>query len=126
MMHDTLADALGMTSQELYAAISDGQTIAELAAAQGVELDDLWLEMPHAEHMKDLGADHAGCGMLEGSHLHHQGMELDEPLLEMPHFEHMKDLGADHVGCGTLEGGHLHHQESHCNDSTYTPTQPEE
>ncbi len=76
MMHDILADALGMTDQELSAAMSDGQTIADLAAAQGVELDDLWLEMPHAEHMKDLGTDHAGCGMMEGcaqsGHLHHQ------------------------------------------------------
>ena len=36
-----LADALGMTSEELYAALSDGQTIAELAAAQGVEMDAL-------------------------------------------------------------------------------------
>ncbi len=74
MMHDIFADALGMTDQELSAAMSDGQTIADLAAAQGVELDDL--EMPHAEHMKDLGADYAGCGMMEGGtqsgHLHHQ------------------------------------------------------
>jgi len=76
MMHDVLADALGMTAQELYAAMSDGQTIAELAAAQGVELDDLLLEMPHVEHMKDSGANHVGGGMMEGGtqsgHLYHQ------------------------------------------------------
>ena len=40
-MPDILAEALGMTTEELYAALSDGQTIAELAEAQGVEMDAL-------------------------------------------------------------------------------------
>jgi hypothetical protein len=40
-MHDTLAQALGMTSEDLYAAMAEGWSVAELAEAQGVELADL-------------------------------------------------------------------------------------
>ena len=36
-----LAEALGMTTEELYTAQTAGQTVAEIAAAQGVELADV-------------------------------------------------------------------------------------
>lgn len=36
-----LTDVLGMTGEELRAALSDGQTIAEVAGAQGVSVDDV-------------------------------------------------------------------------------------
>ncbi len=58
-MPTILADTLGMTSEELYAALSDGQTIAEVAEAQGVSLDDLVeaLVAPHIERMEQAVAD---------------------------------------------------------------------
>jgi hypothetical protein len=38
---DALAEALGMTADELRQALADGQTIADLAAAKGVALEDV-------------------------------------------------------------------------------------
>jgi hypothetical protein len=38
---DAAADALGMTTDELHDALHDGQTLAEIAAAEGVAVDDL-------------------------------------------------------------------------------------
>ena len=54
-----MADALGMTLDELYAALADGQTIAEVAAAQGVGLDDLvaTLITPRIEQLEQAVAD---------------------------------------------------------------------
>lgn len=40
-MPTVLADALGMTVDEFYAARADGQTVAEIASVQGVELADV-------------------------------------------------------------------------------------
>ena len=40
-MPEILAETLGMTAEELYAALADGQTIVELVEAQGVEMDAL-------------------------------------------------------------------------------------
>ncbi len=54
-----LAGALGMTSEELDAALSDGQTIAGLAEAQGVELDALLeaLVAPRIEQLEQAVLD---------------------------------------------------------------------
>jgi uncharacterized protein (DUF433 family) len=38
---DVVAEALGMTVEELHEALKDGQTIAELAEAKGVALEDI-------------------------------------------------------------------------------------
>jgi len=48
-----LAEALGMTVEELYAAQTAGQTVAEIAAAQGVELADVVAAViaPRAERL---------------------------------------------------------------------------
>jgi len=58
-MPNILADALGMTLEELYVALADGQTIAEVAAAQDVSLDDLveMLVAPRIEQLKQAVAD---------------------------------------------------------------------
>ncbi len=63
-MPTLLADALGMTSEELYAALSDGQTIAELAQAQGVEMDAL-LEALIAPRIEQLDLAVAGGYMTQ-------------------------------------------------------------
>jgi hypothetical protein len=58
-MPTLLAEALGMTMEELYAAQTDGQTVAEIAAAQGVELADVVAAAlaPHAERLAQAVAD---------------------------------------------------------------------
>jgi len=52
-MPTLLAEALGMTTEELYAAQTAGQSVAEIAAAQGVELADVVAAVvaPHAERL---------------------------------------------------------------------------
>ena len=54
-MPTLLAEALGMTAEELYAAQTDGQTVAEIAAAQGVELADVVAAVvaPRAERLAE-------------------------------------------------------------------------
>jgi uncharacterized protein (DUF433 family) len=51
---DVVAEALGMTVDELREALADGQTIAELAGAQGVALEDITDAMmaAHAEWLQ--------------------------------------------------------------------------
>jgi len=45
IMHATLADALGMSVAEYEAAIANGETLATLALAQGVDMADLLVVM---------------------------------------------------------------------------------
>lgn len=54
-----LAEALGMTTEELFAAQTAGQTVAEMAAAQGVELADVVAAViaPRAERLAQFVAD---------------------------------------------------------------------
>ena len=58
-MSTLLSDALGMAPEDLYAALADGQTIAELAEAQGVGLDDVVeaLVAPRIEQLEHAVAD---------------------------------------------------------------------
>jgi hypothetical protein len=58
-MPGLLAEALGMTVEELYAALAEGRTVAELAAAQGVELADLAAALiaPRVERLEQAVAD---------------------------------------------------------------------
>ena len=58
-MPTLLAEALGMTTEELVAAQADGQTVAEMAAAQGVDLADVVaaLVAPRAERLAQSAAD---------------------------------------------------------------------
>jgi hypothetical protein len=58
-MPTLLAEALGMTVEELNAAQAAGQTVAEIAAVQGVELADVVAAVlaPHAERLAQSVAD---------------------------------------------------------------------
>ncbi len=58
-MPTLLAEALGMTTEELYAAQTAGQTVAEIATAQGVELVDVVAVVvaPYAERLAQSVAD---------------------------------------------------------------------
>lgn len=53
-MLDLMAEALGMPVEDLYAALADGQTIADIAAAQRVEMADLVTALiaPHVERLE--------------------------------------------------------------------------
>lgn len=54
-----LAEALGMTTEELFSAQTAGQTVVEMAAAQGVELADVVAAVlaPRAERLAQAVAD---------------------------------------------------------------------
>jgi hypothetical protein len=54
-----LAEELGMTLDELSAALAEGKTVAEIAEEQGVELGDLVAALiaPRAEYLKQAVAD---------------------------------------------------------------------
>ncbi len=56
---ELLAEALDMTVDELVAALSDGQTVAELAEAQGLDLADVAAAVvaPHVERVQQAVAD---------------------------------------------------------------------
>lgn len=94
-----LAEALGMTTEELYTAQTDGQTVSEVAAARGVELADVVAAVtaPQAERLAQLVAD----GYLTQE-------QADEMLATMT--EHMttrfETLGIGYGGgCGMGGGG---------------------
>jgi hypothetical protein len=54
-MSQILADVLGMTAEQLEAALDEGQTVSEIAAAQGVELADVVtaLMAAHVERLQE-------------------------------------------------------------------------
>lgn len=58
-MHGAIAEALGLTADELYAMRASGQTLAEIAAEQGVELEDVWAaqQAARAEVLAQMVAD---------------------------------------------------------------------
>ena len=98
-MPTLLAEALGMTAEELSAAVADGQTVAEIAAAQGLELADVVAAVvaPRAESLAQAVAD----GYLTQE-------QADAMLAEMT--EHMTSRFEDlwvgsGGGCGMLGGG---------------------
>lgn len=44
-MHTAIAEAVGLSVDEFETAIADGQTLAQIAAAQGVDLAEVWTVM---------------------------------------------------------------------------------
>jgi len=77
---ELLADALGMTAEEVREALTDGQTIAELAEAQGVALEDLVdaLMAPMIERIEQAVED----GRLTQDEADEQIEQMAERLLE--------------------------------------------
>ncbi|MBN1813153.1 MAG: hypothetical protein JXA14_15060 [Anaerolineae bacterium] len=96
---DVLAEALGMTVEELRDALADGQTIAELAEAKGVALQDIAdaLVTAHAERLQQA---------VENGRLTQE--EADERIAEMEAntLEHLESgefvgpVGPGPGGCG--------------------------
>ncbi len=58
-MMEPVAEVLGMTAEEFFAAVEEGQTMAEIAAAQGIELSEVVdaLVAPRVEQMEQAVAD---------------------------------------------------------------------
>ncbi len=54
-MFDTVADALGLTPEELFAQLHAGETLEEIAEAQGVELEEVYdaIDAARAEAMRE-------------------------------------------------------------------------
>ena len=61
---DTLAEALGLTQEELRAAFDEGQTIADLAEEQGLTLQELWdaVRTSNAEDHREAIQDRVDAG----------------------------------------------------------------
>jgi flagellar biosynthesis chaperone FliJ len=77
---ELLADALGMTAEDVREALADGQTIAEMAEAQGVALEDLVdaLMDPTIERLEQAVED----GRLTQDEADEQIEQMAERLLE--------------------------------------------
>jgi uncharacterized protein (DUF433 family) len=93
---DVVAEALDMTIDELHEALKDGQTIAELAEAKGVALEDIAdaLVSEHSEHLQQAVED----GRLTQE-------EADEKLAEME-ANILKHLESGEFGGPGRPGGH--------------------
>ena len=77
---ETVAEALGMTVDELHEALADGQTVAELAEAQGVALEDIAaaLVAVHAERIQQAVDD----GRLTQEEADEKLAEMEDRILE--------------------------------------------
>jgi len=99
-MPGILAEELGMTLDELRAALAEGKTVAEIAAQQGVALEDLVAALV-AERADDLSQAVADGRLTQE--------QADEMLEEMT--EHLTSqlenigLGGYGGGCGMRGGG---------------------
>jgi N-acyl-D-aspartate/D-glutamate deacylase len=97
-MPTLLAEALGMTTEDLYAAQTAGQTVAEIAAAQGVDLADVVTAVvaPHVERLTQAVAD----GRLTQEQVDAMLVTMAEQMTSR--FETLTDYGA---GCGRWGSG---------------------
>jgi AcrR family transcriptional regulator len=100
---ELLADALGMTAEEVHEALADGQTIAELAEAQGVALEDLVdaLMAPMIERIEQAVED----GRLTQDEADEQIEQMAERLLEGLESGTGFGRGMMHGGFGGHRGG---------------------
>ena len=94
---DLLSEALGMTTDELMAALEDGTTISELAEAQGVPLETL------VDTLAEAMAEQMSV-MVESGHLTQEDLEA--------HIEQMKEMLQAQLESGAVWGGRfLGHRE---------------
>jgi hypothetical protein len=97
-MPTLLAEALGMTTEELYAAQTAGQTVAEMAAAHGVELADVVAAVvaPRVERLTQSVAD--------GTLTQEQADAMLEAMTAQM-TSRFETLGIGYGGCGMGGGG---------------------
>jgi len=101
-MPSILAEELGMTLDELYAALEDGKTIAEIAAEQDVSLEDLVAALV-AQRTKDLNQAVAD-GDLTQEQADWMLEEMAEHLTWRLENSGVGGLGGYGGGCGTRGG----------------------
>jgi uncharacterized protein (DUF433 family) len=101
---ETVAEALGMTVDELHEALADGQTVAELAEAQGVALEDIAaaLVAVHAERIQQAVDD----GRLTQEEADEKLAEMEDRILEGLESGEFGGRGGP-CGPGDPRGGHL-------------------
>jgi len=97
-MPTLLAEALGMTTEELYAAQTAGQTVAEIAADQGVELADVVAAViaPQAERLAQAVVD---------GRLTQEQVDLRLATMTEQMTSRFETLTGDGVGCGRWGSG---------------------
>jgi hypothetical protein len=102
-MPTILSEALGMTFEELQAALADGQTIAELADAQGVKMDDLVdaLVAPRVERLEQAVAD----GYLTQEQADDMVEQMTEHMTSRLENGGLGYGGYQGGGCGMMGGG---------------------
>ena len=97
---DALAEALGMTTEELRDALADGQTIAELAEVKGVPLEEIAaaLVAEHAERLQQAVED----GRLPQEEADEKIAEMQTNILEQLESGELGHLGGPGGpgGCG--------------------------
>jgi hypothetical protein len=104
-MPTILGETLGLSIDELYAALEEGKTIADLASAQGVEFADLVaaLVAPRIEHLEQAVAD--------GYMTQEQADWMIEQMTEHMTWQ-LENFGLNQYGggggCGMMGGGHGH------------------
>ena len=78
---EVLAEALGLTVEELHEALSDGQTVAEVAQAQGIALQDVAdaLVAAQSEHLQQAVDD----GRITQEQADERIAQMEEHILEM-------------------------------------------
>jgi gas vesicle protein len=99
----SLAEALGMTVEDLQQALTDGQTIAEVATAQGVTLDDLvdTLIAPMVERVQQAVDD----GRITQEQADERIQQMEEHMLQMLESGPGRGMRMDPVGSFGRPGG---------------------
>jgi hypothetical protein len=100
------ADALGMTVDEVEAAIADGTTMWELADAQGVDISDVWAAMDaaRAEELDKLAEagvlTEAQANLMLGAMQHRRarGLQLGVQAALSPYHDAIHEATADALG----------------------------
>ncbi|MCP4540915.1 MAG: hypothetical protein GY832_27585 [Chloroflexi bacterium] len=100
---EVLAEALGLTVEELHEALSDGQTVAELAEAQGVAMEDLVdaLMAPMLERIQQAVDE----GRITQEQADEQIIQMEEHILQMLESGPGQMQGGPRDRSGGMNGG---------------------
>ncbi|MBM4763233.1 hypothetical protein [Bacillus sp. B15-48] len=106
-MHEVIAEELGMTAEDLYAARSEGKSIADLAAEKGIEVEEL-LNVIVEEHKAKLQplieTGQISEGQMEAMLTNHEARM--EAMMNQDEIGPRNGRGAGHMGMS--QGGRMH------------------
>jgi hypothetical protein len=112
-MYGVLAETLGLTAEELVAELGADKSVADVAAARGVSLDELVeaMEVPMDEMMQAMaGYGHMSQGQVDSmkewrTSMHRQALEVKGGLAGMMNPGMMGGFGGVMGGQGGMMGG---------------------